>query len=73
MPWSGPFSWSAAITREPGTHGCQRLHFVIPLLLGALLAYYGSDAIFIDIDSFRQEIQEAITKNDLVLAPQGSA
>jgi hypothetical protein len=45
----------------------------------ALLAYYGTDAIFIDIDSiplgidFRQQIQEAITKNDLVLAPQGSA
>jgi hypothetical protein len=39
-----------------------------------LAEYYGADAIFMDIDSiplgidFRQQIQEAITKNDLVLA-----
>jgi len=39
-----------------------------------LAQYYGADAIFIDIDSipfgidFRQQIQEAMTKNDLVLA-----
>jgi hypothetical protein len=42
-----------------------------------LADYYGADAIFIDIDSiplgidFRQQIQEAITKNDLVLAVIG--
>src|SRR5262249_903401 len=42
-----------------------------------LADYYGADAIFIDIDSipvgidFRQQIQEAITKNNLVLAVIG--
>ena len=39
-----------------------------------LAQYYGADAIFIDIDSiplgidFRQQIQEALTKNDILLA-----
>ena len=39
-----------------------------------LAQYYGTDAIFIDIDSiplgidFRQQIQEAVTKNDILLA-----
>src|SRR5579862_4597500 len=39
-----------------------------------LAQYYGADAIFMDIDSippgidFRQQIQEAVTKNDILLA-----
>jgi TIR domain len=39
-----------------------------------LAEYYGGDAIFMDIDSipfgidFRQQIQEAVTRNDILLA-----